>query len=249
MLFCWCHTSHRTLLQPQMGKWQRLSIFQWWFFQNILLKHQPSLQNRLVLQLSCWLLFGAESCLWAHGSLKTMELEDQGRHDSAHRAAKAMVASTNTALRKEHEHSTSPYTLPVDVELHWSTVPEQLSPPPSREPTWTDKNTLQIHSLVTSDPRLHSHHKAVTGSMEKLLSVRQTFRVCVQDDTTRSQICHKNEHISYNFLPFGVHTHLANTWQRGGHRDVTAPEQSDHGASIVPRQNTPVLLQPFLLNV
>lgn len=71
-------------------------------------------------------------------------------------------------------------------------------------------------------------------------SVRQTFHVCVEDDTTRSQICHKNEHISCNFLSFGVSTHLAttaNTRQRGGSGDVTPPEQRDHGMIPTPCQH------------
>lgn len=111
----------------------------------------------------------------------------------------------------------------------------------------------QGYNLTTKLSQPH----ILAESMDELLSIRQTFHVHVEDDTTHSQIYHKNEHISCNFLPFGVPTHLAimaKSGQHGSHRDVTAPEQRDRGchqppASTVPRQNTRVLLQLFLLNI
>ena len=87
-----------------------------------------------------------------------------------------------------------------------------------------DKNTLKIHGLTPSPQgytltkKLSQPH-ILAGCTDKLFSTRQTFHVCVEDDTTHSQICYKNEHISCNFLPVGLSTHLATragTWQRGG---------------------------------
>lgn len=87
-----------------------------------------------------------------------------------------------TLLRPQStQQSISPCTLPGDVKLHWSIVPEQLYPLTSRKLTktpWRSTAWLPHPQAYIFTKKLSQPH-ILAGNMDKLLSTRQTFHVCV----------------------------------------------------------------------